>query len=179
MRMLRWMCGVTRRDKIRNEVIRGTTGVRELSEGIQKIKLRWYGHVMRRDEQYIGRRVMEMEPLPNSGRDPPQSGGRPVAIISDTRQDNGDGSFSYAFEAENGISTNVRGTPGSAGQSNMEGVYSFTLPDGTQARVTFVADENGYRADSPLIPTPHPLPAHAIEQIRIAEDQRRRGITFD
>ena len=23
--------------------------------------LRWYGHVMRRDQEYIGRRVMEME----------------------------------------------------------------------------------------------------------------------
>ena len=26
-------------------------------------RLRWYGHVMRRDQEYIGRRVMEMELL--------------------------------------------------------------------------------------------------------------------
>ncbi|XP_068250357.1 uncharacterized protein [Palaemon carinicauda] len=63
MRMFRWMCGVTRRDKIRNEVIRGTSGVRKLSDKTQESRLRWYGHVMRRDEQYIGRRVMEMEPI--------------------------------------------------------------------------------------------------------------------
>ena len=24
-------------------------------------RLRWYGHVMRRDQEYVGRRVMEME----------------------------------------------------------------------------------------------------------------------
>ncbi|XP_068224256.1 uncharacterized protein [Palaemon carinicauda] len=47
-------------DKIWNEVIRGTTGVRELSDKIQESRL-WCGHVMRRDEQYIGRRVMEVE----------------------------------------------------------------------------------------------------------------------
>ena len=60
MRMLRWMCGVTRRDRIRNELIRGTTKVREISDKIQESRLRWYGHIMRRDEQYVGKRVMEM-----------------------------------------------------------------------------------------------------------------------
>ena len=28
---------------------------------IRKFRLRWYGHVMRRDQEYVGRRVMEME----------------------------------------------------------------------------------------------------------------------
>ena len=75
MRMLRWMCGVTRRDKIRNEVIRGTSKVREISEisdKIQESRLRWYGHVMRRDEQYIGRRVMEMDIQGRRGRGRPK-----------------------------------------------------------------------------------------------------------
>ena len=34
MRMLRWMCGVTRKDKIRNECIRGTTRVAQASKEI-------------------------------------------------------------------------------------------------------------------------------------------------
>ncbi len=34
MRMLRWMCGVTRRDNIRNEHIRGTTRVVQASKKI-------------------------------------------------------------------------------------------------------------------------------------------------
>ncbi|XP_027218501.2 cuticle protein AM1199 [Penaeus vannamei] len=103
---------------------------------------------------------------------------RQVAILRDDRQDSGDGNFNYNFEAENGISVSASGTPGSEGQSNMQGSYRFTLPDGTIAEVRYVADEFGFRAESPLIPTPHPLPAHAIEQIRFAEEQRRRGITF-
>ncbi len=32
MRMLRWMCGVTRKEKIRNEHIRGTTRVAQASK---------------------------------------------------------------------------------------------------------------------------------------------------
>ncbi|XP_053631853.1 cuticle protein AM1199-like [Cherax quadricarinatus] len=104
---------------------------------------------------------------------------RPIAIIKDNRQDYGDGNFNYDFETENGIVVSAVGTPGSKGQSNIQGSYSFTLPDGTFAEVRYVADELGYRAESPLIPTPHPLPAHALEQIRIAEEQRRQGITWD
>ncbi|XP_064084346.1 uncharacterized protein LOC135200041 [Macrobrachium nipponense] len=103
---------------------------------------------------------------------------RPIAILRDDREDLGNGEFAFSFETENGISESRRGFRGSEGQTNMEGFFSFPLPDGTFAEVRYVADENGFRAESPLIPTPHPLPAHAIEQIRIAEEQRARGITW-
>ena len=62
MKMLRWMSGVTRRDRVRNEHIRGTAKVTEVSKKIQESRLRWFGHVKRREgEQHIGREVMEME----------------------------------------------------------------------------------------------------------------------
>ena len=59
MRMLRWMCGVTKLDKIRNERIRGTTKVEEITKKVQGGRLKWYGHDMRREEDYVGRRAME------------------------------------------------------------------------------------------------------------------------
>ena len=61
MRMLRWTCGVTRRDKIRNDFIRGTVKVAEVSKKIQERRLQWFGHVMRREDGHVCRRVMNME----------------------------------------------------------------------------------------------------------------------
>ena len=61
MRMLRWMCGVTRKDKIRNEHIRGTTGVAQASKKITERRLNWYGHVMRRDDKHILRKVLRAD----------------------------------------------------------------------------------------------------------------------
>ena len=61
MRILRWMFGFTKLDKIRNERISGTTKVGEITKKVQERRLKWYGHMMRRDEHYIGRRVLEMK----------------------------------------------------------------------------------------------------------------------
>ena len=52
MRMLRWMSGVTKLDRIRNERIRGTTKVGEISKKVQESRLKWYGHVLRREDGY-------------------------------------------------------------------------------------------------------------------------------
>ena len=59
--MLRWMCGVTRKDKIRNEHIRGTTRVAQASKKITERRLNWYGHVMRRDGEHILRKVLRAD----------------------------------------------------------------------------------------------------------------------
>ena len=61
MRMLRWMSGVTKMDRIRNERIRGTTKVGEISKKVQESRLKWYGHVLRREDEYVGKRVTGME----------------------------------------------------------------------------------------------------------------------
>ena len=57
----RWMSGVTKLDRIRNERIRGTTKVEEISKKVQESRLKWYGIVLRREDEYVGKRVMAME----------------------------------------------------------------------------------------------------------------------
>ena len=61
MKMLRFAMGVTRKDKIRNKHIRSTVKVEQLGMKMREGRLRWYGHVMRRDQEYVGRKMMEME----------------------------------------------------------------------------------------------------------------------
>ncbi|KAG2657909.1 hypothetical protein PVAP13_1KG160105 [Panicum virgatum] len=48
MRMLRWLCGHTRRDRVRNEDIRDRVGVSPIEEKLIQYRLKWFGHVQRR-----------------------------------------------------------------------------------------------------------------------------------
>ena len=61
MKMLRFAMGVTRKDKIRNEYIRDKVKVERLGMKMREGMLRWYAHVIRRDQEYVGRKMMEME----------------------------------------------------------------------------------------------------------------------
>ena len=61
MRMLRWMSGKTRHDRIRNDTIRERVGVAPIVEKLVENRLRWFGHVERRPVDAVVRRVDQME----------------------------------------------------------------------------------------------------------------------
>ncbi|KAK3515127.1 hypothetical protein QTP70_007217 [Hemibagrus guttatus] len=51
--MLRFSLGVTRLDRIRNEYISGTAHVGRLGDKVREARLRWFGHVQRRDSYFL------------------------------------------------------------------------------------------------------------------------------
>ncbi|XP_065671877.1 uncharacterized protein LOC136089732 [Hydra vulgaris] len=84
MKMLRFSFGVTKKDRIRNEFIRGSAHVACFGDKVRGSRLRWFGHVQGRRESYIGRKVLGME-LPGKRRR-----GRPKrrfidAVVEDMR----------------------------------------------------------------------------------------------
>ncbi|XP_047475719.1 pupal cuticle protein 36-like [Penaeus chinensis] len=93
-----------------------------------------------------------------------------IPIITDDRQGPDEfGNYNFNFETANGIIREEQGAPqGETGAVAQQGAWSFTFPDGTPADFRFVADENGFRVESDLLPTPPPLPPHAIAQIEKA-----------
>ncbi|KAK3553786.1 hypothetical protein QTP70_011156 [Hemibagrus guttatus] len=53
LKMLRFSLGVTRLDRIRNEYIRGTAHVGRLGDKVRETRLRWFGHVQRRENDLV------------------------------------------------------------------------------------------------------------------------------
>ena len=49
MSMVRWMCGVSLKDRIRNEDLRDRLGIRGVGEMVEVGRLRWFGHLERKD----------------------------------------------------------------------------------------------------------------------------------
>ena len=55
LKIVRWALGVTRKDKIRNEYLKGTAKIAKLGDKLCNARLRWYRHVKRREEGYVGK----------------------------------------------------------------------------------------------------------------------------
>ena len=72
MRMLRWIRGHTRKDKIRDDCIQGDIGVMSIEEKMIENLLRWFGHMQKRPSNAPVRRVacMVSSPLKRGQRRP-------------------------------------------------------------------------------------------------------------
>ena len=57
MRMLRLMSGITRKDRMENEYVRQNMGVESMGDVLAQNRLRWYGHLMRKSECDVVKRV--------------------------------------------------------------------------------------------------------------------------
>jgi hypothetical protein len=51
MQMLRWICGHTRRDRIRNDDILDKLGVTPIQQKFIQYRLWWFGHIQRRQPE--------------------------------------------------------------------------------------------------------------------------------
>ena len=69
MKNLRFALGVTRMDKIKNEHIRGTAHVGRQRWKLREGRLRWFGHVMRREEEYIEKELLKVDPRRKRARE--------------------------------------------------------------------------------------------------------------
>ncbi|KAI5715485.1 hypothetical protein M8J77_016861 [Diaphorina citri] len=61
MKFLRSMVGKTRRDRIRNIDIRKMVDIESLEEKMRERRLKWYGHVMRMNDERLPKKVYDME----------------------------------------------------------------------------------------------------------------------
>ena len=72
MSMLRFTLGLTRKVKLRNKRVREVLGMRRFGEKAREWRLRWYGHVRRREETYVGQRMLGMQPPGRRQRERPK-----------------------------------------------------------------------------------------------------------
>jgi len=50
MRMVRWMCGAKLKDRLPRKELREILGIDDIALVLQQNRLRWYGHVLRKDD---------------------------------------------------------------------------------------------------------------------------------
>ena len=61
MRMVRWMCGVKLKERLPSKELRERLGVDDIALILQQNRLRWYGRVLRKDDDDWVKKCMEYE----------------------------------------------------------------------------------------------------------------------
>jgi len=61
MRMVRWMCNVKVRDRVPSKEFRERLGIDDIISILQQNRLRWYGHVLQKEDTDWVKKCMEYE----------------------------------------------------------------------------------------------------------------------
>ncbi|KAL0266563.1 UNVERIFIED_CONTAM: hypothetical protein PYX00_009075 [Menopon gallinae] len=96
---------------------------------------------------------------------------------------NHDGSYKWSYESGNGIVAEEQGQLKNAGNPQTEaqsaqGGFSYTSPEGVPIRITYVADENGFRAVGDHLPTPPPIPPEILRSLELIRSQPQQQSSF-
>ena len=69
MRMVRWMCGNKPKDRLPSKELRDRLGIDDIALLLQQNRLRWYGHVLQKDDDWVKKCMKyEVEGLRQRGR---------------------------------------------------------------------------------------------------------------
>ena len=61
MRMVRWMCGFKLKDRLPSKELRERLGIDDIALVLQQNRLRWYGHLLRKEDDDWVKKCMEYE----------------------------------------------------------------------------------------------------------------------
>ena len=60
-RMFGMICGVTLKDMVESTVIASRVGVDDLEDHLRHKRLRWFGHIIRRGEKVVIKKVLQIK----------------------------------------------------------------------------------------------------------------------
>ena len=91
MKMIRWMAGVKLTDRFQNNCLRERLGLEDIQLVLRKRRLRWFGHVERREGEWV-KKCMEIKVTGKVGRGRPKRTWREViekdmSVVGLRRQD--------------------------------------------------------------------------------------------
>src|ERR1043165_3611088 len=69
--MMRWMCGVTLKQRLSNDLLRRRLSIDCVSDVVRRGRLRWFGHVERKGNEWV-RKCMDVKVVGNAGRGRPR-----------------------------------------------------------------------------------------------------------
>jgi len=61
MRIIRWMCGIKLKDRFPSKELRERLGIDDVALVLRQYKLRWYGHVLQKEDDDWVKKCMEYE----------------------------------------------------------------------------------------------------------------------